>query len=226
MRSTSMNGLALVASMSTTLALAGTTPAFAFDGRDEASRAATHAAEPADRVIQKLDEHVLETSGEDGVALVPGTRTTVAPAEPVPADERPRPGETVRVHYADATVVHRAVTPLCTVSATAGTPVKLTRHVRGITKYTQNGCADIESSTAALEIETEPGWVTKASRTSQARNGITVTNYHTWSCQSTEMSSWRTVVANTLAGHPPTIVEASAAAELGCGGGLTQGEGG
>lgn len=184
----------------------------------------TEVAGAADRVVDKLDQTILGDQPEIGTARINhegvSTSTSVGPARPVPADEQPQLGETVLVQYADATVVHHAVTAGCTVSGTAGNPYKTSSgRVQATTSYQQSGCTNVVQARGGLDMYWGFEWRDFKSSTYVPTNGALHTQYLGWACQNSNQSPWRSTVANKYSGVTRMyLIVISPTQNLACGG--------
>lgn len=210
--------LFLATSLATASVLATGGAALADEQKEPSPAQVVSAEDVADRIIDKLDQRVLDQAELKSFAdSAKVAETTFGPAEPIPVDEQPAPGEVVLVRYADATVVHQSLAAGCTVSTTAGNPSKSNGKAIGQTKYYQSGCTDIVSHTSFLRMYWGFAWGARNSVTYTAQNNVTVTSNRAWTCQNSNTSPWRTAVGNKWVNSQTYIISESPTVNLACG---------
>ncbi len=215
-----VKGLALIASIST-ISVMATSPALASSGGEYLDPAdGTRTTVVAERVIFKLDQDWFDPALSLSLSARTSSVTVVGPARPIPADEQPRVGETVLVQYADATVVHQAITLACTVTTSAGTPYKYGSTVRADTSYYQSGCSGITRAQGDLDMYFAFEWRNQLPNSSSGtapRNGQTYYWGLVWHCTNTNNSPFHSTVSNQYPNSGLYIINVSNQANLACG---------
>jgi hypothetical protein len=205
--------LAWISAISAISIVGTSAPALASDDDDDLGSEIV-----VDRVIYKLDQNafdestlaLLESGGESGVDL--------GDAHAIPEDEQPQVGEVVLVEYADATVVHQAVTLACTVTTTAGNPYKSGNYAHANTRFEQTGCTGIIRAESRLQMYWGFSWVSKSILgTNNPLSGNSYGFGHSWYCTNTNSSPFRSIVADQYQNSGMYIINTSNTVNLACG---------